>query len=63
MRGDRERMTKYGKDIALQGELIGPGIQANLYSLRQHQWRIFDVFIIPEFRYATPSGMYTILML
>lgn len=29
--------------IALQGELIGPGIQGNIYKLQEHEFRVFDI--------------------
>ena len=53
------RMRKYGDNFALQGELIGPGVQDNIYKLSSHQFRIFDVFdiktgtkLLPEARQA-----------
>lgn len=32
--------------MALQGEFIGPGVQGNHYKLKEHEFRIFDVFNI-----------------
>eukprot|EP01114_Cavostelium_apophysatum_P003920 TRINITY_DN14060_c0_g1_i2.p1 TRINITY_DN14060_c0_g1~~TRINITY_DN14060_c0_g1_i2.p1 ORF type:complete len:374 (-),score=72.77 TRINITY_DN14060_c0_g1_i2:114-1235(-) len=51
--GIKEKLEKYGKSVALQGEFIGPGVQCNIYKLTSHEWRIFDVFFINEYRYAT----------
>lgn len=31
--------------FALQGELIGPGIQGNIYKLDKYEYRIFDVWV------------------
>lgn len=37
--------------VALQGEIIGPGIQANRYQLKKHGFYLFDVYHIEEKRY------------
>lgn len=29
--------------VAVQGELIGPGIQGNIYGLEKHQFQVFDI--------------------
>lgn len=47
-------LRSYGKNIALSGELIGPGIQGNKYALTTHQWHIFDVYDVDAARYMTP---------
>lgn len=41
-----EKLMSYGflKSIALQGELIGPGIQDNIYGLHEHEFRAFDMY-------------------
>lgn len=31
--------------IAIRGELIGPGIQDNIYGLKNHQFHIFDIWV------------------
>lgn len=49
----RERLEAIGKNIALQGELIGPGIQGNPHGLSQPDFYLFDIFLIDEQRYAT----------
>lgn len=58
-------LRSYGKNIALSGELIGPGIQGNKYALTTHQWYIFDVYDVDAARYMTPferEGVLTDLM-
>jgi RNA ligase (TIGR02306 family) len=52
------------KDVAIQGELIGPGIQGNIYKLTQPEFRVFDIYDIfdgsylrPEFRRALVEHM------
>ncbi len=43
------------RSIALQGELIGEGIQKNPYKIRGQEFRLFDVFDIDRQRYLNPS--------
>lgn len=42
------------KDFALQGELVGPGIQGNKYDLSAPDFYVFDVWNIRESRKLTP---------
>ena len=35
----------------LQGGLVGPGIQGNIYNLREHKFFLFDVFDVDSFSY------------
>lgn len=39
--------------IAIQGELMGPGIQGNRENLKDHQFYVFDVYDIMEGRYLS----------
>ena len=41
--GLKEKLTKYGKNIVLTGEICGPGIQRNKLRLQAVEWYIFDV--------------------
>lgn len=43
---------------AVQGELIGPGIQKNIYKLTDFDFRVFDVYNVQEGRYLTPGERY-----
>lgn len=52
------------KNVAIQGELIGPGIQDNIYKLSKAEFHVFDVYDIvagvylkPAFRQAIISKM------
>lgn len=45
-----QRMQSIGRNIAIQGELIGPGIQGNPYRLNGHEVRVFNVFDIDRGR-------------
>lgn len=42
-------------DVAIQGELVGPGIQKNRLGLKQHEVFVFNLFSITEHNYF--SGM------
>ena len=44
-------MRRYGKNIALQGELIGEGVQGNKYGLSGHRLLFFNVFDIDKCEY------------
>lgn len=56
-----EQMKDFGLNIALQGEVIGEGIQSNKYKLQGHEWHIFDILDIDNFRYVTPDERQDIL--
>lgn len=40
------------QDVALQGELVGPGIQGNKYKLEELEVFFFNLFFVKEQRYA-----------
>lgn len=44
-----------GMNIAIQGELIGAGIQGNKYALVGQDFYVFDIYDIKAGRYFTPS--------
>ena len=46
----REKMSNYGKNIAIQGELIGPGIQGNPYRLKDTKVYFFTAYDIDKRR-------------
>ena len=52
----KERLEAFYKgqrrQIALQGELCGPGIQGNKYNLTEHKFLIFNVYDIDKNKYA-----------
>lgn len=47
--------------VALQGEFLGPKVCGNPYKLTAHQWRVFDVFLIEEGRFAMPRERVEVL--
>ena len=53
---DLERLMKeYSKNIALQGEIVGEGIQGNPYKLIGQKFYLFDIFDIDTGRHLTPE--------
>jgi RNA ligase (TIGR02306 family) len=43
-------------DFAIQGELVGPGIQGNIYNLSKPEFYVFDVYDIKSGRYLNPTA-------
>ena len=43
-------------DFAIQGELIGPGIQGNIYGLTKPQFCVFDVYNVQSGEYLAPEA-------
>ena len=55
-----QKLRAYRADnIAIQGELIGPGIQGNIYNLISHHFKVFDVYDIQEGYYLPPEDRKT----
>jgi len=50
----RLRVKSTFTDFAVQGELIGPGIQGNIYNLSKCEFRVFDVYDIQSGEYLNP---------
>ena len=46
----KEKLTKYDKNIAIQGELIGAGINGNLYEMQDHDLYFFTGYDIDKGR-------------
>ncbi|CUI03862.1 RNA ligase (ATP) [Massilia antarctica] len=44
-----------GRNLAVQGELIGPGVQGNPYGVGAPQLHVFDVYDIDSGRYLKPA--------
>jgi RNA ligase (TIGR02306 family) len=51
---EKMRAVPTGSDFAIQGELIGPGIQGNIYKLTEPEFRVFDVYNITIGEYLNP---------
>lgn len=52
------KMRAIGGNFAIQGELIGQGIQKNPYGLSSRDFYLFDVFNIDSFSYLLPDERY-----
>lgn len=50
-----EIAKKIGFDFALQGELMGPGVQGNRENFDDHRFFVFDIYNITDGNYLTPS--------
>lgn len=48
------KMREMGDNFAIQGELIGPGIQGNIYKLSKLQFYVFDIYDIVKGQYVSP---------
>ncbi len=53
--GLEEKLRGLGREIALQGELVGPGMNGNRDLLTERAFRVFRIWDIAEQRYV-PSG-------
>lgn len=53
----RERMGTLGRSLAIQGELVGPGIQKNRYALKSPTVFVFNVFDIATSAYVDKAEM------
>ena len=49
------KLRALGRNIAIQGELIGPGIQGNIYNMPQTRYRVFDIYDIDKGEYLLPA--------
>jgi RNA ligase (TIGR02306 family) len=50
-----EKLKIAGGNIAVQGELIGNGIQGNKYKMRDQDFYVYDIYDIDAGRYFTPA--------
>lgn len=60
--GIENKMRSLASDnYAIQGELIGPGIQGNIYNLNKHTFRVFDIYDIDAGEYVFPETRHQIV--
>lgn len=50
-----QKLADFGRSVAIQGELIGPGIQGNPYNLTEHDFYVYDIFDIEAQEYMLPN--------
>jgi RNA ligase (TIGR02306 family) len=48
------KLSTIQRNIAIQGELIGNGIQGNMYKMRDQDFYVYDIYDIDAGRYFTP---------
>jgi RNA ligase (TIGR02306 family) len=53
------KLANIGRNIAVQGELIGNGIQGNKYKMRDQDFYVYDIYDIDAGRYFTPAERQT----
>jgi len=49
------KLANISRNIAVQGELIGNGIQGNMYKMRDQDFYVYDIYDIDAGRYFTPA--------
>lgn len=59
--GLRDVLASFDRDFAVQGELMGPGIQKNREGFTSHKLFIFDIFNITTGKYVAPRERHLIL--
>jgi RNA ligase (TIGR02306 family) len=52
---DMKRIEIFKRNIALQGEMVGPGINHNRANLTEHDFYLFDIYDIDQRRHLMPS--------
>lgn len=55
------KLRSFGDNFAIQGELIGEGIQGNKYGLKGQTVRFFNLFDISECRYCSFSSFMAVM--
>lgn len=58
---DIENKMAFSDNFAIQGELIGPGIQGNIYNLSNLEFRVFDIYDIKDGCYLNPADRENII--
>lgn len=55
-----KKLSSYGINMAIQGELIGPRVQGNLYELEERDFRMYLAYNIDENRYFTFEELWSL---
>lgn len=50
-----EKLRSCGKNIAIQGELVGNGVNGNIYKMTEHKFYLFNIYDIDKGEYYTPD--------
>ena len=54
------KLRKLGRNFAVQGEIIGEGIQSNKYKLKGQKLLVYNIFNINKFEYVSKEEMINI---
>lgn len=52
-----EKMRSFGRNIAIQGEIVGEGVQGNKYKLKGQKLLVYNIFDIDKFEYLSKEEM------
>lgn len=52
-----EKLKRFGENVAIQGEIVGPSIQKNRYAFSEHMFFVYHVFNIDEHQYFYHVGL------
>jgi len=56
-----KKLRKIGKNLAIQGEVMGDGIQKNIEGFAGHRFFVFNIFDIDQQRYLTPQERWNMM--
>lgn len=51
------KLISMGRNLAIQGEIIGEGIQKNRYNIKGHKLFVFNIFDIDDYKYLNKKNM------
>ena len=60
-RDDFENKMSFSDNFAIQGELIGPGVQGNIYGRTNLEFYVFDIYDIKEGKYLNPTDRHDLV--
>lgn len=52
-----EKMRNFGRNLAIQGEIIGEGVQGNKYKLKGQKLLVYNIFDIDKYKYVSKEEM------
>lgn len=55
-----EKLKQFGKNIAIQGEMVGPGVNGNREGLKELDFFVFNIFDIDAHHYLTHQNVQSI---
>ncbi len=54
------KLRKFGRNLAVQGEIIGEGVQSNKYKLKGQKLLVYNIFDIDKYEYISKEEMINI---